>query len=49
MGKVLNEGTWFWARVRLFVTPWFPNLNATNMVVTMMPVWVRFPNLPLHF
>lgn len=36
MEKFLNEGPWFWGRVGLFVTPWFPKFNETTMVVTTM-------------
>ena len=47
--KVLLQGPWFWGRVGLFITPWFPEFDANTMVVTKMPVWVRLPNLPLPF
>jgi len=33
--------------VGLFITPWFPEFDATNMMVSTMPFWVRLPNLPL--
>jgi len=47
--KVLLQGPWFWGRAGLFITPWFPEFDANNMVVTKMPVWVRLPNLPLPY
>jgi len=47
--KILMQGPWFWGRAGLFITPWFPEFDADNMVVTKMPVWVRLPNLPLPF
>jgi len=47
--KILKQGPWFWGRAGLFITPWFPDFDADNMVVTKMPVWVRLPNLPLPY
>ncbi len=47
--KILVQGPWFWGRAGLFITPWFPEFDVDNMVVTKMPVWVRLPNLPLPF
>ena len=49
MDFALNEEPRFWGRVRLFITPWFSNFDATNMVVTTLLVWIRLPNLPLPF
>lgn len=34
---------------KLFISPWFPDFDPNTMVVTKMSVWVRLPNLPLHF
>jgi len=31
------------------IIPWFPEFDATNMVVTTFSVWVRLPNLPFPF
>jgi len=39
----------FEVRRDLFITPWFPKLDATTMVFSTMPVWMRLPNLPLPF
>ena len=49
MDYVLNEVPWFWGRVGIFVTPWFPRLDGTSMVATKMLVWVRLHNIPLPF
>jgi len=46
---VINEGPWFWGRVGLFVTLWFPGFDANSMVVTKWSIWVRLHNLPLLF
>jgi len=46
---ILNMGPWFWGSTGLFITPWFPEFDANNMVVSKIPVWVRLHNLPLHF
>jgi len=44
-----NEGPWFWGNAGLFMIPWFPGFDATTMLVSKIPVWVRLHNLPLHF
>lgn len=46
---VLNEGPWFWGRVGLFITPSFPEFDATTMKVSTIPIWVRLHNLSLPF
>eukprot|EP00253_Pinus_taeda_P017607 PITA_17607 len=28
--------------------PWNPSFNPSTTIITLAPVWVRFPNLPLH-
>jgi len=45
---ILREGPWFWGSTSLFITPWFPEFDVNTMVVSRIPVWVRFHNLPLH-
>lgn len=42
-------GHGFGADLDSSILPWFPEFDATNMVVSTMPVWVRLPNLPLPF
>lgn len=47
MDTVLNYGPWLLGNAGLFITPGFPEFDATTMVVSTMPIWVRLPNLPL--
>jgi hypothetical protein len=45
--KVFEEAPWFWDRVRLFVTSWFPNLDPSTISITKILVWVWLLN-PSH-
>lgn len=47
--SIINQGPWFWGSAGLFTTPWFSEFDATTMIVSKMPVWVRLHGLPLHF
>lgn len=47
--SIINQGPWFWGNAGLFTTPWFSDFDATTMIVSRMPVWVRLHGLPLHF
>jgi hypothetical protein len=47
--RVFEEGLWFWDRVRLFATSWFPDLNPSTMSITKILNWVWLLNLSLHF
>jgi hypothetical protein len=46
---VLEKGPWFWGRSGLSMQRWFPDFNLLTMTAMTTPVWVRLPNLPLHF
>lgn len=46
--KALEEGPWFMGTAGLFLTPWFPEFDPANAVITKTPVWIRLPNLPAH-
>jgi hypothetical protein len=46
---VLEKGPWFWGRSGLSMQRWFPDFNPLTMTAMTTPVWVRLPNLPLHF
>jgi hypothetical protein len=47
--RVLEQGPWFWGRSGLSMQRWFPDFNPLTMTAMTTPVWVRLPNLPLHF
>jgi hypothetical protein len=47
--RVLEQGPWFWGRSGLSMQRWFPDFNPLAMTAMTTPVWVRLPNLPLHF
>jgi len=49
MEFILNEGSWFWGSVGLFMIPFFLSFNENIMVVYKIPVWVKIHNIPLHF
>jgi hypothetical protein len=42
--KFFEEGPWFWGRVGLFMTPWFPEFDPSIMVVAKMLDWVYLPS-----
>jgi hypothetical protein len=46
---ILNLGPWFWGNSGLCMKPWTPSFNPTINILSSAPVWVRLPNLPLHF
>jgi hypothetical protein len=47
--RMLEQGPWFWGRSGLSMQKWFPDFNPLTMIAMTTPVWVRLPNLPLHF
>jgi hypothetical protein len=46
---VFNSGLWFWGNSGLCMKPWSPSFNPATDILSSAPVWVRLPNLPLHF
>lgn len=46
--SIINQGPWFWGNVGLIITPQFAKFDANTMKILIIPVWVRFHNLPLH-
>jgi hypothetical protein len=46
---ILASGPWFWGNSGLCLMVWTPCFNPLNTVLSSAPVWVRLPNLPLHF
>ncbi|KAK1265311.1 hypothetical protein QJS04_geneDACA022439 [Acorus gramineus] len=48
MRKVLEGGPWTMDN-RLFVLKkWSPSVRMEQERITSIPIWVKFPNLPLH-
>jgi hypothetical protein len=47
--RALEQGPWFWGRSGLSMQRWFPDFNPLTMTAMTTSVWVRLPNLPLHF
>jgi hypothetical protein len=47
--RVLEQGLWFWGRSSLSMQRWFLEFNPLTMTTMTTSVWVRLPNLPLHF
>ena len=46
---IMSKGPWFWGSAGIFITTWFHNFDLLTMVVTKVPIWVRLPNLQIHF
>lgn len=46
---ILASCPWFWGNSGLCMMVWTPCFNPLNTVLSSAPVWVRLPNLPLHF
>lgn len=47
--EIFSSGPWFQERSGLSMQPWTPSFDASTVVISSAPVWVRLPNLPLHF
>jgi hypothetical protein len=46
---MLEQRPWFWGRSSLSMQRWFPKFNPLTMTSMTTLVYVRLPNLPLHF
>jgi hypothetical protein len=46
---ILASCPWFWGNSGLCMMVWTPCFNPLTVVLSSAPVWVRLPNLPLHF
>jgi len=46
---IFNSRPWFWGNSGLFMKPCSPSFNPATHILSSAPVWVRLPNLPLHF
>ena len=46
---ILNSSPWFWGNSGLCMKPWNPSFNTATDILSSTHVWVRLPNLPLHF
>ena len=46
---ILGRGFSWEERFPLMAKPWFPDFNLTTETFNKFPLWVRLPNLPLHF
>ena len=44
----LTGSPWFWGKIGLFLTPWFPDFDPSTTVITKLPIWIKVPNLPTH-
>jgi len=45
---ILDSSPWFWENSGLFMKQLNPSFDPSTTVITSAPIWVRFPNLPLH-
>jgi hypothetical protein len=46
---IFSFGPWFWGSYILCMKPWSLSFNSSKDSLTLTHVWVRLPNLPLHF
>jgi hypothetical protein len=46
---IFSLGLWFWGNSGLFMKPWTPSFNLVNNILSSAPIWVRLPNIILHF
>jgi hypothetical protein len=46
---IFSSGPWFWGCSGLCMKPWSPSFDPSKDSLSSTPVWVRLPNLPLHF
>jgi hypothetical protein len=47
--QIINSGTWFWGIARLCMMLWTLTFDPTSNSLSTASVWVRMPNIPLHF
>ncbi|GLJ41482.1 hypothetical protein SUGI_0858510 [Cryptomeria japonica] len=48
-GLLLQKGPWSWDKAYLCLKPWYSDFDPLTESFSKIPVWVRLPNLPLHF
>ncbi|KAK1261263.1 hypothetical protein QJS04_geneDACA018017 [Acorus gramineus] len=48
MTKVLEGGPWTMANRPFIIQKWSPEIRLEQAKLTTIPIWVKFPNLPLH-
>jgi hypothetical protein len=46
---IFSSGPWFWGSSGLCMKPWSPSFDPSKDSLSSALVWVRLPNLPLHF
>jgi len=47
--QIVDFGPWFWDNYGLCMKPWSPYFDSFTNILTLDHVWVRIPNIPLHF
>ncbi|KAK1289119.1 hypothetical protein QJS10_CPB18g00823 [Acorus calamus] len=48
MRRVLKGGPWTMDNRPFVLKKWFPSVRMEQERLTSVPIWVKFPNLPLH-
>lgn len=46
--EVLCSGPYFYANAPIITKAWEPNFKLNDEVLKVVPLWVKFPNLPLN-
>jgi hypothetical protein len=46
---IFSSDPWFWGSSGLCLKPWSLSLDPSKDSLSSAPVWVKLPNLPLHF
>lgn len=49
MQKVIDAGPYFYNNRPIVMRPWSESYRFENDVLKTMPLWIRLPNLPLHY
>ncbi|XP_010687419.1 uncharacterized protein LOC104901529 [Beta vulgaris subsp. vulgaris] len=47
--RILISGRHMFYGKPIIVKPWLPSFNFHSEILKVIPIWVKFPNLPLHY
>ncbi|XP_010689805.1 uncharacterized protein LOC104903466 [Beta vulgaris subsp. vulgaris] len=47
--RILFSGPHMFYGKPIIVKPWSPSFNFHSEILKVIPIWVKFPNLPLHY
>lgn len=47
--KALEQSPWVLGSKMMFLRPWTPELKLKKEELTTVPVWIKLPNLKIHY